>query len=1216
MSDIASWLTDTSGFTPRAESSAWSSALIWLHIGADLFIWLAFTSIPLVLFYFTRRRDLPYPRLFLLFAAFILTCGFSHFIDALTFHYPVYRLAGAWKALTALISWIAVIALISIIPRVMGAPSEEESSDTTGDTRLHRLTELPSQGRLKDYIIAILAGVLALLLRAALDPLDMKDHMYVLTLLAVVFVAWQCGFGPGIVTLILSMLGMIYFFIPPRNSFVIADFGDQLATSMFFFCGICCAALGEAQRVSRRRARMALGVALERKSELEMEVIRREAVEDSLRQSEATLRAFYDSAPVCMGIVETLEDDVLHLYDNAAGCRFFGTEPGSTAGRRESTLGTPPDVLGLWLDRYRESAEKGIAVRFDYEYDAPAGRRWLMATVSPIGYNAQGRRLFCYVAEDVTARRQAEDAMRESQSRFRSLADSVPGLIWLSDLTMKRTYFNKTWLEFTGRTIEQELGDGWAENLHPDDRDAYLNAYRSAFAARQPFELEYRLRRHDGVYRWVLARGTPRFHPSGGFAGFVGFCLDVTDRRAAEEAVRRSESRYRTLTEAIPQIVWNAGPDGEVSYVNQRWRDYTGLDIESGRGGGWLDAIHAGDRERVAAAWRLTVASGISGAPIRFSEELRLRQVETDEYRWFLAVAVPFLTPGGTIDQWIGSMADIHEQKTASAVVAESEEKFRTMAESIPQLAWMTDADGYIFWYNQRWYDFTGTTFEQMKGWGWQSVHDPAELPRVLEKFKAHIASGEPWEDTYQLRRHDGVMRWHLSRARPIRDKTGRIVRWFGTNTDITDQRRMEEALRSSVERFRTLTEAVPQMVWTADRDGTVSFFNRRWDEYTGLPLNRILANGWGEAIHPDDVGQFEFEWRQALVGQVDRFSEEFRLRRASDGQYRWMLSTAVPLRDPAGAVTEWVGSITDIDDQKRQAETLERMVRDRTAALVDEIEERKRAEQQVRAVAAELERSNGELEEFAYIASHDLQEPLRKIQAFGDRLRNRYRDELPETGREYIDRMHNSAARMRRLIDDLLHYSRVTTQAHPFQRINLDQLVREVVSDLDELITQHNATVTVAHLPVIEADPTQMRQLFQNLIANAVKFQRPGVPPVVAIEGEMVSEAFADTGPAPVPACRVSVRDNGIGFDEKYLDRIFQVFQRLHGRNEYEGSGVGLAICRKIVGRHGGTITARSRDGEGATFVVTLPLHPPREDCTIDVQPSEEANHYLDGRR
>ena len=325
------------------------------------------------------------------------------------------------------------------------------------------------------------------------------------------------------------------------------------------------------------------------------------------------------------------------------------------------------------------------------------------------------------------------------------MADSLPRLIWLSNLNRQRTYFNKTWLEFTGRSIEQELGKVGPRAFIQKIAIFTLSTYASAFDSKRPFELEYRLRRHDGVYRWVLERGTPRFHPSGGFAGFVGFCLDVTDRRIAMEAMRRSELRFRTLTEAIPQIVWNASPDGALSYSNQRWRDFTGLSMASAQGMGWRNGVHHIDRERLSAAWRATVASALSESPCRFREELRLCQVGTEEYRWFLAIAVPLYSHDGSVDQWIGSMADIHDQKTASAVIAESEEKFRTMAESISQLAWMTDADGYIFWYNQRWYDFTGTSFQEMKGWGWQSVHDPSELPRVVEKFKSNIASAGPW---------------------------------------------------------------------------------------------------------------------------------------------------------------------------------------------------------------------------------------------------------------------------------------------------------------------------------------------------------------------------------------------------------------------------------------------------------------------------------------
>jgi K+-sensing histidine kinase KdpD len=225
---------------------------------------------------------------------------------------------------------------------------------------------LPQHSRFRDYVIAVLAGLLALLLRGAIDPYASTEHLYFLSLMAVVFVAWHGGFGPGIATLALTLVGMIYFFVPPRNSLMIAELKDQIATVLFLVCGVGCAALGEAQRTSRARATSAGGSALGRKAELESEAAKPEKAEDFLQQSEVTLRAFYESAPVCMGVVELLDDDVLHLYDNAAGCRFHGVEPGATAGRLESQLGTQPDVLEHWLAKYRESAETGSATRFEY----------------------------------------------------------------------------------------------------------------------------------------------------------------------------------------------------------------------------------------------------------------------------------------------------------------------------------------------------------------------------------------------------------------------------------------------------------------------------------------------------------------------------------------------------------------------------------------------------------------------------------------------------------------------------------------------------------------------------------------------------------------------------------------------------------------------------------------------------------------------------------
>jgi light-regulated signal transduction histidine kinase (bacteriophytochrome) len=258
-----------------------------------------------------------------------------------------------------------------------------------------------------------------------------------------------------------------------------------------------------------------------------------------------------------------------------------------------------------------------------------------------------------------------------------------------------------------------------------------------------------------------------------------------------------------------------------------------------------------------------------------------------------------------------------------------------------------------------------------------------------------------------------------------------------------------------------------------------------------------------------------------------------------------------------------------------------------------DELEDR------VRERTAALQRSNHELQQFASVASHDLQEPLRKIQAFGDRLGVRCADGLGEQGQDYLRRMLDAAGRMRTLINDLLAFTRVATKAQPPVPVDLGAVARDVVSDLEGRLQQTQGRVEVGALPVVQAEPTQMRQLLQNLLGNALKFHRPDVPPVVR-----VASRVRDTDGGP-PRCELTVSDNGIGFDEKYLDRIFSVFQRLHGRGEYDGTGMGLAICRKIVEQHGGTITARSTPGEGSTFVVTLPATAPEAAGTSTATPS-----------
>lgn len=254
--------------------------------------------------------------------------------------------------------------------------------------------------------------------------------------------------------------------------------------------------------------------------------------------------------------------------------------------------------------------------------------------------------------------------------------------------------------------------------------------------------------------------------------------------------------------------------------------------------------------------------------------------------------------------------------------------------------------------------------------------------------------------------------------------------------------------------------------------------------------------------------------------------------------------------------------------------------VRQGAVVIARDIRERKRADEELRMTMKRLQQSNRELEDFAYVASHDLQEPLRKIQAFGDLLKSKHAAELDAQARDYIERMQSAAKRMQVLINDLLTFSRVTTKAQPFVPVDLNQIAHEVVKDLETRVQDVNGKIVIRDLPTISADPLQMRQLLQNLISNALKFHRAGIPPVVEIESQR-----DDRGTRTI-----TVTDNGIGFEEKYADRIFTMFERLHARGKYDGTGIGLAICRKITERHGGQISAYSTPGEGSVFMVTLP--------------------------
>jgi PAS domain S-box-containing protein len=491
-------------------------------------------------------------------------------------------------------------------------------------------------------------------------------------------------------------------------------------------------------------------------------------------------------------------------------------------------------------------------------------------------------------------------------------------------------------------------------------------------------------------------------------------------------------------------------------------------------------------------------------------------------------------------------------------------DRYQSLVLAIAQVIWTSDPKGDMVGEQPSWAAYTGQNFEQYQHHGWLDAVHPNDRAHNLEIWERAVTARGPCEYEHRLRRHDGEFRYFSVRAVPVFTDDGAIREWAGIHTDITQIKLTEQSLRDGERQFRELADAMPQIVWAARPDGHFDYYNRRWYDFTGRPEGTGGDSRWADVVHPDDLKESLARWHSAITSG-DAYEIEYRLKR-KEGDYRWYLTRALPVRDRAATITRWFGTCTDID-------------------------ERKRTEEELRSSTSMLLQSNRELRDFATAASHDLQEPLRKIQAFVGCLKEEQLATLNAESRNYLDRIQNAASRMTTLVSDLLEFSLITSKGKHFTPVNLNEVIVGVLSDLEERLAKTGGRVELLDLPTVASDPIQMRQLLQNLIGNALKFHRRNEPPVVRISAEIIDSPDANGRAQPGGTCRISIADNGIGFDEKYLDRVFAIFQRLHGRGDYEGTGIGLAICRRIVERHGGTITARSKPGQGSTFIFTMPL-------------------------
>lgn len=564
---------------------------------------------------------------------------------------------------------------------------------------------------------------------------------------------------------------------------------------------------------------------------------------------------------------------------------------------------------------------------------------------------------------------QVEEALRESEKRFRAMANSAPVLLWIADVDALCTFFNQSWLDFTGRTLEQESGNGWTEGIHPADLQQFLETYLSAFHGRQSFQIEHRLRRADGEYRWVLNSGAPRLTPSGNFVGCIGSCTDITDRVRVEN--ERKQAKERLLRQSLSTRLF-------------------------------------------------------SEVALKIRQSLDLKEILQT------------------------TVTEIQKLLQADRVLI-----FQSWADGSGKVVQESVVPGYSVVLGQ---DIVDPCFQQ----DYRERYEGGRISAIVDIESANIHS------------------CHVALLR----------------------------------RFQVRANLVVPILCR--------------DSLWGLLIAHQCsgARQWSE---------FETELLQQLANQI---------------------GIAIS-----------------------QGQLLEQALR----------------QQQ------ELTRSNAELEQFAYVASHDLQEPLRMVTSYLQLLERRYKNQLDTDADEFINYAVSGAAQMRTLIHDLLRLSRISTQSQPFEQVESEVALKRAIANLQLLIQQSGAVVVYDDLPEVIADVTQLTQVFQNLIGNAIKF-RHEEPPKIWISAK--KQESKEEPPEPLnhshssvplfhsPAASkwlFSVRDNGIGIESQYCDRIFIIFQRLHSRTQYPGTGIGLAICKKIVERHGGQIWVESKKGQGSTFYFTL---------------------------
>ncbi len=766
---------------------------------------------------------------------------------------------------------------------------------------------------------------------------------------------------------------------------------------------------------------------------------------------------------------------------------------------------------------------------------------------------------------------------------FQLLVDNLPQLVWVALPDGNAVYYNQRWYEYTGLDYGKSGSTTWISVLHPEDHSRSLKAWQHALGTGEAYQIEYRCKRHDGIYRWFLCQVLPQRNQQGEIIKWYSSCTDIHEQKLSQAAFEQDHQQEQAATEAersrLYELFMQApagialleGPDLVYRMANQEYYKILGRSprilgkpgrvafpegIEQGI---WdlLDGLYASGEVYVGKEFRALIDMQGNGKL-------------TEQYYDF--VFQPVKAHARQVTGILITALNVTSQVEARRGILERETYFRQMADNVPVMIWITRADGYCTYLNEQWYAYTGQQQEQALGSGWLDATHPEDAPMTTALFLEANDKQAPFSLRYRLRGQNGTYRWFMDRALPKFSPSGTFEGYVGVVLDIHEQRQAEQALQESKERFQGAVAAMEGILWTNNARGEMVGPQPGWAGLTGQSDEEYQGYGWASAVHPEDAQATVEAWNQAVASQ-EPFVFEHRVRK-QDGQWGRFSIRAIPLLEEDGRIREWVGVHTEVTQQREAEEALLRL----TQALAASNEELREANQELSRSNLQLTRTNDDLDNFVYAASHDLKAPILNIEGLLkilDRQLSPQTRQNPVVGQIYA-LLYGSVERFKTTIGDLTQVARIGKEGEEdVSAIALSEVLGEVLKDLQPQIEETRARIeTQLDCQAVHFSRKNLKSVLYNLLSNALKYRSPDREPRVKI------------------SCRrevtyqvLTVEDNGLGMDMRQEEKIFALFKRLHAH--VEGTGIGLYIVKKMIENAGGRIEVESQVGVGSTFRV-----------------------------